>query len=55
MSTLKLALLAFSAAFAAAAVIRRRSAAPARQQLAGIVSLAAIEEFLTDSRRYLGL
>lgn len=55
MNSLKLALLAVAAAIALAAAFRSRSGTPARDELAGFASLAAIDEFLSDSRRYLGL
>jgi hypothetical protein len=55
MSTLRLALLAFALALATAAAIGGRSESRASEPSPGLVSLAAIDEFLADSRRYLGL
>ena len=55
MSTLRLALLAFALALAAVAAIGGRSEGQASEPAPGLVSLASIDEFLADSRRYLGL
>ena len=55
MHGLKLALFAFAAVLAGAATFAGRPAAPADARLQALVRIEIIEDFLADSRRYLGL
>ena len=55
MNTLKLTLLMLAAAFAGTLAFATQSAAPQREQLRESISYQVVDEFLVDSKRYLGL
>lgn len=55
MNALKLAAFAIVTAFAGAMAFTGQSAGVPREQVQGSVSFQAVDNFLTDSRKYLGL
>ncbi len=55
MSTLKLAVFAIATALASALAFAGQSAGVPTEQARGSVSFQAIDNFLVDSRKYLGL
>jgi len=55
MNTLKLTLLMLAAAFAGTVAFAGQSAGPQREQLRESISYQVVDEFLIDSKRYLGL
>lgn len=55
MNTLKLTLLMLAGALAGTLAFAAQSAAPPREQLRDSISYQVVDEFLVDSKRYLGL
>jgi hypothetical protein len=55
MNTLKIAVFAIAAALAGGAAFAAQSAVVPEEQVQGSVEFKAIDNFLADSRRYLGL
>ncbi len=55
MNTLKLTLLMLAAAIAGTVAFATQSAGPPREELRDSISYQVVDEFLVDSKRYLGL